>query len=101
MACEDALFIINPGAKITTSGTSANVAIPVASNGVIPRFVRIAATAAAGIRFGIDNTVVATSSDTQVQPGDTATLVVPRGCTYIAAIQVAAAGQVQISPLEN
>ena len=100
MACEDALFIINTGAKITTSGTSANVALPIASNGAIPRFVRVAATAAACVRFG-DVTVTATTSDTQVQPGDSQLLIVPKGATYIAAIQVAASGNVQISPLEN
>jgi hypothetical protein len=100
MAYEDAIYIINAGAQITTSGTSARVAIPVASNGAIPRFVRVAATAAAGIRFG-DNTVVATNADTQVQPGDSQVLIVPKGATNIAAIQIAAGGNVQISPLEN
>ncbi len=97
---DDAITVQAVGAKITTSGSSANVAIPVDSAANNPRYIRIAASAAACVKLGKDNTVAATTNDTQVQPGD-AIIMSTNGMTYIAAIQVSAAGQVQISPLEN
>lgn len=45
--------------------------------------------------------IVATTADTQVTPGGAVIMHVPNGITDIAAIQVAAAGNVQVSPLEN
>jgi hypothetical protein len=45
--------------------------------------------------------LAATIADTQIQPGDALIMHVPGGYTDISAIQVAAAGTVQISPLEN
>jgi hypothetical protein len=65
----DALTITNTGANITTSGTSARVAIPTASSGEIPRKVRVIATAAAHVKMGT-STVTAVAADLMVQPAD-------------------------------
>ena len=88
------------GAVITSGAVSAQIAIPNASSGEKPRYIRVASSAAASIRLG-KTTVTATTADTQVQPGDAVTMQVPLGLDVIAVIQVAAAGQVQISALEN
>lgn len=87
------------GANIATSGTSARVAIPVASSGEIPRYIRVSATAAAHIRVGA-STVTAVATDILVQPGDAVRLALA-GQTHIAAIQDAVGGTVNIAPLED
>jgi hypothetical protein len=92
--------ILKTGVNIATSGTSANAALPTASSGEIPRYVRIAASAAAHVRLGVAG-AVALTTDTMVQPGDAITVVVPRGVTTVAAIQDTAAGTVNIVPLED
>ena len=43
----------------------------------------------------------AVATDLLVQPGDALVLAVPRGCTHVAAIQLAAAGVVIVSPVED
>ncbi|APW37651.1 hypothetical protein RD110_10985 [Rhodoferax koreense] len=97
---DDSITVTKTGIAITTSGTSAGGAIPTASSGEIPRYIRVAASAAACVRIGAGaQTAVAT--DLQVQPGDAVILHVPSGVTNIAAIQVAGPGVVQVSPLEN
>lgn len=92
--------ILAAGASITTSGTSQQVAIPNTSAGPKPLKIRVAATAAAHVRLGIAS-ATATTADTLVQPGGDVVLTVPRGVGVIAAIQNAATGTVQISPLED
>lgn len=87
------------GVAITTSGTSASATIPNMSSGELPRYIRVAATAPACVRLG-KTTATAVTTDLQVQPGDAVILSV-NGNDKIAAIQVAAAGVVQVSPLEN
>lgn len=99
------VFLGNPiisvtGISITTSGASASATIPNNSSGNLPRYVRIAATAAAYVRFD-KTTATAVTTDMLVQPGDSQILAVPAGCDKVAAIQDAAAGKVQVSPLEN
>ena len=74
--------------------------IPNASSGEKPRYIRIASTAAVSIRLG-KTTVTATTADTQIQPGDATIMHVPLGMDVLAYVQVLAAGQVQVSPLEN
>ena len=96
---DDAITVTATGAKITTSGASANVAIPPMFSGENPRYIRVGATAPACVRIGVAG-VTATTNDTQIQPGDSQVFTV-NGATYIAAIQVSGPGQVQISPLEN
>lgn len=88
------------GVSITTSGTSASATVPNDSAGNLPRYVRIAATAAAYVRFG-KTTATAITTDMLIQPGDSQVVALPGGCDKVAAIQVLAAGQVQVSPLDN
>ena len=93
------ISVVATGIAIATSGTSSRAQLPNCSSGELPRYIRIAATAPACVRLG-GATVTAVTTDLQVQPGDAVTLSV-QNYTYIAAIQVAAAGVVQVSPLEN
>ena len=92
--------IFATGKQQASGAASAGSTLPVMLSGENPRFIRVAATAAASIRLGGAG-VVATANDTQIQPGDALIMQVPSGVTNFAVIQVAAAGLVQISPLEN
>lgn len=94
------LSIVATGDAITTSGTSANIALPVDAAGKKPAYVRVAATAAAHVKLGYDNTVAATTDDILVQPND-AIVLLSRGFSYIAAIQNATGGSVVVSPVED
>ncbi len=80
--------------------TSAAISIPVCSSGEVPRFIRVSSTVSACIRLG-GASVVATTGDMMVQPGDAQLLHVPSNITKFAVIAVGAAGSVQVSPLEN
>lgn len=91
--------IFATGVNITTGAASASASIPNASNGTKPKFVRVASTAAAYVKIGTAG-VTAVAGDMLIQPGDSHVLSV-NGCTNIAALQVSAAGIVQISPLED
>ncbi|MDE2098900.1 MAG: hypothetical protein KGL39_16725 [Patescibacteria group bacterium] len=95
-----AVTITTTGVTIATSGTSASATIPNDSSGNLPSYIRVVATAAACVRLG-KTTAIAVTTDAQVQPGDALILQVPKGIDKIAAIQVSAAGVVQVSPLEN
>ena len=92
--------VTKTGIQLTTSAVSAGAAIPTASSGEIPRYIRVSATAAACVRIG-PGAQTAVVTDLMVQPGDPVILQVPGGLTHIAAVQVTAAGVVQVSPLEN
>lgn len=97
---DDFFTVTVTGVSITTGAASSGGALPNASSGEVPRYVRIAASVAACVRIGVGaQTAVAT--DLLVQPGDAVILAVPRGCTHVAAIQLAAAGVVIVSPLED
>ena len=96
---DDFITVSVTGIQLATSATSAGTTIPLASDGVVPRFVRIAATAPACVRLGV-GAQTAVTTDLQVQPGD-AVVVSVNNRTHIAAIQVSSAGVVQVSPLEN
>lgn len=96
---EDAITIFKRGAIITTSATSANVAMPTDSSGNSPRYVRITASNPSYVALGVSG-VVAAAGDFIVQPGD-AVVVAVNGATFVAAIQQSAAGVVQISGLDN
>lgn len=93
--------ILKTGVNIATSAASANSALPTAQSGEIPRYIRIAASVAAHVRLGTGVGTTALVTDMMVQPGDAVTVVVPRGLTYVAAIQDTAAGTVNIVPLED
>lgn len=91
--------VLAAGAQQASGAASARLAIPTNFSGALPRYVRVAATAAACIRLG-NSSVVATAADTQVQPGDALIMAVSE-CTHFAVIQVSTGGLVQVSPLEN
>lgn len=93
------LTVSATGANIATSATSANVAIPNTSAGQRPRFVRVHATAAAYVRMG-PSAPTAAAGDMIVDPASPVILNVS-GHTHIAALQVAAAGIVNVTPLED
>lgn len=96
---DDGLQIFKTGTTISFTGTSANTALPTAQDGNNPRYVRIASTQACYVKIGTSG-LTAAAGDVLVQPADAVILCV-NGCTHIAAIQVAAAGICQISPVEN
>lgn len=97
---DDFLTVAKTGAAVTTSGTSAGAALPTMLSGEAPRYIRVAATAPAYFRVGV-GAQTAVTTDLLVQPADAVILHIPSGVTHFAAIQVAAAGVVQVSPLEN
>lgn len=96
---ENAITVTLTGIVLATTGTSANATIPLDSGGNVPKYIRISATVAACVRIG-PGTPVAVTTDLMVQPGD-AVILATSGCTKVAAIQVAAPGVVQVSPMEN
>lgn len=94
------ITITKAGVNLATGATSVNAAIPTASSNALPRYVRITATAAAAVKLGT-SAVTAVAGDAMVQPGDSLTVAIPNGITHVAAIQIAAAGVVNIAPLED
>jgi len=86
------------GSNITTSGTTASVAIPNDAAGVRASFIRLTCTAAAYVKPG-PSAVTAVAGDMLLQPDHQVILDV-HGQTHIAAIQVASAGIVNLSPVE-
>jgi hypothetical protein len=95
------LTITGAGIQIVTSAASATGTIPFDAGGNVPRYIRVAATAAACVRLFPPAGGSAVNTDTQVQPGDSLILCIPQGITKISAIQQSAAGVVQVSPCEN
>lgn len=94
------ITITKTGVNLASGAASTNVAIPTASSGALPRYVRITATAAAAVKVGASG-VAAVAGDAMVQPGDPLTLAIPNGVTHVAAIQISAGGVVNIAPLED
>lgn len=94
-----ALGIVASGANITTSGTSARVAIPNDAAGVRARFVRVTCTVAAYVKPG-NSAITAAAGDILLNPEHELVLAVG-GVTHIAAIQVASAGVVNVVPVED
>jgi len=94
-----ALTILKTGVAITTSGTSAGATLPTNTGGSVAQLIRIAATANAYVRIGT-GTQTAVTTDMIVQAGESV-IVATSGGTHIAALQVAAAGIVQVSPVEG
>lgn len=97
---DDFITITTVGTTVTTGAASANAAIPNASDGNKPRYIRVAATIESYVKLGITG-VTATSNDIMVQPADAVILHVPIGVTHIGYIQGASAGRVNVTPLEN
>jgi len=94
------LTVTSTGSTVTTGAASATVAIPVASDGNRPRFVRIAAVQESYVKV-VQAGGTATANDIMVQPADAVILHIPMGMTHIAYIQGASASRVNIVPLEN
>lgn len=94
------ITVMVTGSTTATGAASAGTTIPNASSGEKPRYIRVAATAACTFRIGA-GAQTALTTDMLIQPGDAVVMQVPGGITHYAAIQVAAAGIVQVSPLEN
>ena len=92
--------ILATGVNIATGAASVPSALPTTSAGTLPTKVRVSATAAAHVRIGITG-VTALATDLLVQPNDSIVLAVPRGLDHVAAIQDAAAGTVNVVPLED
>lgn len=99
MAAEDSISIVKTGATITTGAASVSAAIPTDSSGSLPKYVRVAATAAATVKIGPTG-LSAAAGDVLVQPGD-AVILKTSGYGFVAALQVTTTGKVQISPLED
>lgn len=97
---DDFITVTTVGFSAATGAASAATAIPVASDGNRPRYIRVSARNECYVKIGI-NTVTATTNDILVQPADSVILHVPTGVTHIAYIQGTAAGLVNVVPLEN
>lgn len=94
------ITVTSAGSTIATGAASASIAIPVASSGEIPRFIRLSSSNGVHARLGTA-AVAATANDMLVNVSDAVILTVPRGVTHIAAIQEAAAGKLNVTPLED
>ena len=92
--------ISTTGFVAATGGASARSTIPVDGSGNRPNYIRVAATASLCVKMG-DVTVVATTGDTMVQPGDALFLQVGKANTHIAYIQDTLAGRVNVQALDN
>ena len=99
MAAQGAISILKTGVVISFGGTSASVAIPTDSSGTIPKYIRVAANSACYIKIH-STAPTAVAGDALVQPAD-ALILNTHGMGFIAALQVAGPGTVQISPLED
>lgn len=97
---EGAITVTKTGVNQATSGVSAGSTLPTDSAGNVPRYIRVSASAAAYFRIGV-GAQTAVSTDMMVQPGDAVVMHVPSGMTNFACLQVAAAGVIQVSPMEN
>lgn len=96
----EALQIQKRGTAITTSGVSQNFAMPTTQANTIPKYVRISATVPAYVAIVQSGAGTAAAGDIMVIPGD-AVVLATGNAGFIAAIQVAAAGVLQVSPIEN
>lgn len=94
-----AIQILKTGVNIATSGVSAGATLATDTSGAVAKHIRIAASAAAYVRIGV-GAQTAVNTDMMVQPGD-AVIIATNGSTHVAALQVAAAGVVQVSPVEG
>ena len=94
-----ALQITATGARIATGASSAGGTIPLTTSNTVPRYVRIATTAAAHVRIGT-GAQTAVNTDLMISPGEP-TILATLGQTHYAAIQAVAAGILQISPVED
>ena len=88
------------GFSAATGAASARSAIPVDGSGNRPSYIRVAARNECYVKIG-DSSVTATTNDILVQNADAIIIQVPKAATHIAYIQGTAAGQVNVTPLDN
>ena len=96
---DDAKTIVAVGVTLTSGAASTNSALPNNSSGKAPNYVRVQVTNYAFIKFGVSG-VTATSNDILISPNE-AEVFALSGNTYIACIQQATGGVVNVTPLEN
>lgn len=93
------MTVVTRGATLATGAASASVPIPT-SSGQVPQYVRLASTGACYVSI-TNGAGTAAAGDLLIQPGDSIPRIRTKGLTHINAIQVSAAGVLQISPLED
>lgn len=97
----EALAVLASGSNLATGAASASVAIPNNASGNKARFVRILATADCYVKAGLAG-LTAAAGDLYVGAGPAGREILNvHGATHIAAIQVDAAGTLNIVPLED
>lgn len=96
----NALSILKTGIAITTGVASAGATIPTTSNNTQPYYVRLVATAACYVKVG-KGAQTAVAGDLMIQPDAPTVICIGPNIDNIAVLQVAAAGILQVSPLEN
>lgn len=94
------ITVVVTGKSQATSGASAGSTIPLDQSGRVPAYITVSATVAAYFRIG-KGAQTAVAGDLMIQPGDSRILSVPGGYDNFACLQVAAAGVLQLSPMEN
>jgi hypothetical protein len=94
------ITVTTVGSTIATGAASTSIAIPPASSGEVPRFIRLSSTNGVHAKLGTSD-VEATDDDMLINVSDALVINVPRGVTHIAAIQESAAGKLNVVPLED
>lgn len=89
----------NRSAGIAFNAGSQRVALPNTAGGSAPRAVRFATTQQCRVAVG-DSTITAGATDMLFSPQDSGEFWVA-GCTHVAVIQEAAAGNFSVTPLED
>lgn len=98
----EALAMYASGVNQATGAASATVAIPNNSSGQRARFVRVLATADCYVKPVTGAGGTAAAGDMYIGAGPAGREVLNvAGCTHIAVIQVAAAGLLNVVPLED
>lgn len=93
------LQVTQTGVRSATGAASAGGTLPLNASGAVPRFVRIATTAAAHVRIG-KGAQTSVNTDLMISPGEP-TILATLGADNYAAIQAVAAGVIQISSVED
>ena len=86
------------GVQVVASGISAQVAIPVAASGALPKFVRIQSSGFCYIKFGASG-VAATTNDFYLSANN-AEIITLHGNAFMAYLQDTANAKITITPLE-
>ncbi len=98
MSSFSAIVVAATGTTVTSSGSSANVAIPYAADGNRARFVRVQATGMAHVKPG-GSEVVCTANDLMVS-GSEAVILSVKSFTRIAYLEETPGVKINIQPVE-